>query len=64
MRTVARDRDRAAEVARRGQEDVTRQLSAEACGARIVARLRTLAHAHPSPTAPAPALAVASNPTR
>ena len=64
MRTVARDRDRAAEVARRGQEDVTRQLSPEACGARIVARLRTLAHAHPSPTAPTPALAAASNPTR
>jgi hypothetical protein len=63
MRSVARDREHAAEVARRGQQDVTRQLSAEACGARVVARLRTLAQAHPTPASPAADLAVASDPT-
>jgi glycosyltransferase involved in cell wall biosynthesis len=62
MRTVAGDRERAAEVARRGEEDVTRQLSAEACGARIVARLRTLAMAHGASAASAPEAALATEP--
>ena len=62
MRAVAGNRERAAEVARRGQEDVTRQLSAEACGARVVARLRTLAHAHAAQAAAAADLAVATEP--
>lgn len=62
MRTVARDRERAAEVGRRGQQDVTRQLSAEACGARIVARLRTLAMAHGTSAARAPESALATEP--
>ncbi len=55
MRTVAAGGERVAAVARRGQQDVTAQLSAEACGARVVARLRTLAQSAgaPAPTAPA-----------
>jgi glycosyltransferase involved in cell wall biosynthesis len=43
MRVVFRDRGRAAEVARRGREDVTAQLSSRACGERILARLDVLA---------------------
>jgi glycosyltransferase involved in cell wall biosynthesis len=54
MRTVARDRERAAAVALRGREDVTAQLSAAACGARIVARLRELSRMR-APGAKAPA---------
>lgn len=53
MRSVVRDRERAAAVAERGREDVARQLSAEACGARIVARLRELSRLS-SPGTPAP----------
>ena len=56
MRTVARDRERAAAVAERGRLDVTAQLSAAACGARIVARLRELSRMH-APNAPAPSAA-------
>ncbi|MET0555232.1 MAG: glycosyltransferase [Vicinamibacteria bacterium] len=53
MRSVVRDRERAAAVAERGREDVTRQLSPAACGARIVARLRELSRLS-APNAPAP----------
>ena len=53
MRTVARERERVAAVAERGRQDVARQLSSEACGARIVARLRELSRLH-APNAPAP----------
>jgi hypothetical protein len=54
LRTVARDRERAAAVAERGRLDVTSQLSSEACGARIVARLRELSRMQ-APGAGAPA---------
>jgi hypothetical protein len=53
MRAVVRDRERAAAVAERGRLDVAGQLSAEACGARIVARLRELSRLS-APNAPAP----------
>jgi glycosyltransferase involved in cell wall biosynthesis len=43
MRVVFRDHERAAQVAKRGREDVTLQLSSRACGERIVARLQMLA---------------------
>jgi len=49
MRAVFKDRERAAEVARRGREDVTRLLSASACGERMVARLRTISRRQPLP---------------
>jgi glycosyltransferase involved in cell wall biosynthesis len=42
MRAVFERRDMAAEVALRGQEDVRRLLSPEACGRRIVDRLRVV----------------------
>jgi glycosyltransferase involved in cell wall biosynthesis len=50
MRAVFEDREGSAEVARRGREDVTRLLSAPACGARMVARLRTVGRRQPSRT--------------
>jgi len=61
MRRVYSEREHAAEVARRGREDVTRLLSARACGERIVARLRTITRHRPfgSETAPAPRPALA-----
>jgi glycosyltransferase involved in cell wall biosynthesis len=42
LRTVFRDREGAALVAKRGREDVERQLSSRACGERILARLNAL----------------------
>ena len=62
MRAVFEDRERAEKVARRGREDVTRLLSAAACGERVVARLRTIGRQlplRPEPAAPRPALAEA-----
>jgi len=63
MRAVFTGRERAAEVARRGREDVSRQLSARACGERVVARLRTITRQLPlrsqPEAAPSPALAEA-----
>ena len=62
MRAVFEDRERAEKVARRGREDVTRLLSAAACGERVVARLRTLGRQlplRPEAAAPRPALAEA-----
>jgi len=59
MRAVFEDRERAENVGRRGREDVTRLLSAAACGERIVARLRTIGRQvplRPEPAAPRPAL--------
>ena len=55
MRAVFTERERAAEVARRGREDVTRLLSARACGERVVARLRTITRQLPLKSQPAPA---------
>jgi glycosyltransferase involved in cell wall biosynthesis len=61
MRGVFTGREHAALVARRGREDVTRMLSARACGERIEARLRTVTRqlpfaweSEPAPPAPAP----------
>jgi glycosyltransferase involved in cell wall biosynthesis len=62
MRAVFEDREQSAEMARRGREDVTRLLSAPACGERIVARLRTVGRLTPlraEALAPPPALAEA-----
>jgi len=64
MRAVFAGREHAARVARRGREDVTRLLSAAACGERIVARLRTIGRQLPfraEATAPRPALAEADS---
>ena len=64
MRAVYEDPERAAVVARRGREDVTRLLSARACGERIVSRLRTINRHLPlraEGAAPAPALAEAES---
>ena len=55
MRAVFTERERAAEVARRGREDVTRLLSARACGERVVARLRTITRQLPLKSQPTPA---------
>ena len=63
MRTVVRDRERTAAVAERGRQDVTRQLSSEACGARIVARLRELSRMSAGQAVPARDHAVTSGTT-
>jgi glycosyltransferase involved in cell wall biosynthesis len=64
MRSVFTDRERAAEVARRGREDVGRLLSARACGERVVARLRTISRQLPfgSPAGSVPAAAPLPSP--
>lgn len=62
MRAVYTDREGAAETARRGRDDVSRMLSARACGERIVARLRAVGRRQPfeaDAAAPRPAMAEA-----